>query len=117
VDLLKPVLGELRASGSTRASNRAWLGLNCNARDGRLVVLRVTDAGPAQAAGIVPGDVILAIDGAPIHDLAEFYRRLWNEGPAVRAVKLDVERSGGEKVQLTLQSVDRRTTIKHLDGI
>jgi S1-C subfamily serine protease len=117
VDLLKPVLGELRASGSTRASNRAWLGLNCNARDGRLVVLRVTDAGPAQAAGIVPGDVILAIDGAPIHDLAEFYRRLWNEGPAVRAVKLDVARAGDERLQLSVQSVDRRTTIKHLDGI
>jgi S1-C subfamily serine protease len=117
VDLLKPVLGELRASGSTRASNRAWLGLNCNARDGRLMVLRVTDAGPAQAAGIVPGDVILAIDGAPIHDLAEFYRRLWNEGPAVRAVKLDVERAGGDQLQLTVQSVDRRTTIKRMDGI
>jgi S1-C subfamily serine protease len=117
VDLLKPVLGELRASGSTRASNRAWLGLNCNARDGRLVVLRVSDGGPAQSAGIVPGDVILTIDGAPVHDLAEFYRRLWNEGPAVRAVKLDVERAGGERLQLTLQSVDRRSTIKHLDGI
>lgn len=117
VDLLKPVLGELRTSGSTRASNRAWLGLNCNTRDGRLVVLRVTDAGPAQAAGIVPGDVILAIDGAPLHDLAEFYRRLWNEGPAERAVKLDVERAGGDRVQLTVQSVDRRTTIKRLDGI
>ena len=81
------------------------------------MVLRVTDAGPAQAAGIVPGDVILAIDGAPLHDLAEFYRRLWNEGPAERAVKLDVERADGERVQLTVQSVDRRTTIKRLDGI
>ncbi|MEY2686416.1 MAG: hypothetical protein RL375_614 [Pseudomonadota bacterium] len=47
VDLLKPVLGELRTNGSTRASHRAWLGLNCNVRDGRLVVLRVTEAGPA----------------------------------------------------------------------
>ncbi|MEY2686417.1 MAG: hypothetical protein RL375_615 [Pseudomonadota bacterium] len=65
----------------------------------------------------MPGDVILAIDGAPLHDLAEFYRRLWNEGPAERAVTLDVERASGERVQLTLQSVDRRTTIRQLDAI
>jgi S1-C subfamily serine protease len=117
VDLLKPVLGELRASGSTRASRRAWLGLNCQIRDGKLVVLRVTDDGPAEAAGVLPGDVITALDGAPVHDLAEFYRRLWNEGPAERMVKLDLEHPGGVHQQVEVTSVDRRSTIRQLHGI
>jgi S1-C subfamily serine protease len=117
VDLLKPVLAELRASGSTRASRRAWLGLNCNERDGQLVVLRVTGDGPADAAGLQPGDVITALDGRSVHDLAGFYRRLWNEGPAEREILLDVARQGETGQQIVLHSVDRATTLRRADGI
>jgi S1-C subfamily serine protease len=117
VDLLKPVLAELRASGNTRASQRAWLGLNCQERNGRLVVLRVTGDGPAELAGVRGGDVITALDDGEVHDLPTFYRRLWGEGPAEREVKLQITRPGEASRQVLLRSVDRATTLLRADGI
>jgi S1-C subfamily serine protease len=117
VDLLKPVLSEMRTLGSTRASRRAWLGVNCVERDGRLVVVRVNEDGPAERAGLRPGDQILNLDGRPVHDLAEFYRRLWNEGPPARRVTLEIRREAGNTQRLELQSTDRLTTLKRPDAI
>jgi S1-C subfamily serine protease len=117
VDLLKPVLGELRASGNTRASKRAWLGLNCQERNGQLVVLRVSGDGPAELAGVRGGDVITALDGGEVHDLPTFYRRLWGEGPAEREVRLQITRPGEASRQVLLRSVDRATTLLRADGI
>ena len=42
VDLLKPILGELRARGLSRSSRRAWLGVNCAEQDGQVRVVRVS---------------------------------------------------------------------------
>ena len=51
VDLLKPIMTELRARGSSAASTRAWLGLNCQEQDGRVSVVRVSPTrAPASAA-------------------------------------------------------------------
>ena len=63
VDLLKPILAELRARGSSRDSSRAWLGLNCVEVAGQVHVVRLTPDSPAEAAGLEPGDVIVAVDG------------------------------------------------------
>ena len=41
-----------------------------------------TSPRPAARADIRPGDLILAIGGHPVSDLAEFYTRLWAQGPA-----------------------------------
>jgi len=66
VELLKPVLAEMQATGSTRASRRPWLGLSSGSLGGHLQVLRVTRESPAEAAGLRPGDVVLEIDGAKV---------------------------------------------------
>ena len=77
VDLLKPILGELRARGASRESTRPWLGLNCIEFEGQVRVVRLTPEGPAEEAGLQPGDAILAVDGIAIEDLASFYKTLW----------------------------------------
>jgi S1-C subfamily serine protease len=48
--------------------------------------------GPADQAGIEPGDVILAVNGEDVRGVADFYRRLWRQGPAGVVVKLKVLR-------------------------
>ena len=48
VDLLKPILDELQATGSTKQSHRPWLGVTSGEQDGRVVVVRVT------AGGLIP---------------------------------------------------------------
>ena len=76
VDLLKPILAELQRTGSTRQSHRPWLGLTSSEQDGRVQVVRVSKDSPAQSAGIASGDVVLAVDGATVATLEEFYRKL-----------------------------------------
>ncbi|MGA8514345.1 MAG: S1C family serine protease, partial [Burkholderiaceae bacterium] len=64
IDLLKPIMTELMQTGSSKTSRRPWIGLTCSDQDGRIQVVRAADEGPAQAAGLKPGDIVLAIDDA-----------------------------------------------------
>ena len=92
---LKAVLADLIASGRSTGPSRPWLGVYAEeSDDGRVVVLSLADEGPALAAGIEPGDIILSAGDVRVHGLADFYRKLWNgRGPGDR-VTLVVERDG-----------------------
>jgi S1-C subfamily serine protease len=116
VDLLKPILQELRSQGRSQASHRAWLGLNCTEADGHVTVIRVSRNSPAEAAGLRSGDQILQLDGAAVGDLADFYRRLWQGGDAEREIELQIARSG-QRQALLLRAVDRQDTLKRPQGI
>jgi S1-C subfamily serine protease len=116
VDLLKPILAELRTQGRSHQSARAWLGLNCAEVDGQVRVLRVNRGSPAEAAGLQVGDRILRLDGAEVSDLPGFYRTLWQGGAAEREVRLEIGRSGQPR-ELQLRAVDRQATLKRATGI
>lgn len=116
VDLLTPVFGELRSRGSSRLSERAWLGLNCVETEAGLRVLRVSTDSPADVAGLEPGDRIERIDGADVNSLAVLWKTLWSGGLPEREVRLDIVRDG-ERQTLKVQSVDRMKTLKRAEGI
>ena len=116
VDLLKPILPELRTRGAARDSTRAWLGLNCVEFEGRLRVIRLTPSSPAEAAGLEPGDQIVAIDGVTVSDLDTFYKTLWRAAPPERTVTLDVKR-GTALMRLEINAIDRVTTLRRPQGI
>ncbi|MCA1799190.1 MAG: S41 family peptidase [Xanthomonadaceae bacterium] len=69
------------------------LGMEVLMEDGVLRVIAPIDGGPAQEAGIRPGDVIVSIDGAPVQalDQAEAVRRL--RGPSGTSVSLQLQRA------------------------
>jgi serine protease Do len=115
IDLLKPILAELRARGSSRDSNRAWLGMNCVESDGGVQVVRVTRDSPADRAGLQPGDRILRIDGTEVAGLEALYKTLWRDPPE-REITLDVRR-GGETQTLKPVSTDRMKTLRKPQGI
>src|SRR2546423_2639101 len=50
IDLLKPVLDEMIATGRQKGGNRPWLGLSSLEGDGHIKVLPVSQSGPTQAA-------------------------------------------------------------------
>jgi S1-C subfamily serine protease len=115
IDLLKPILPELRERGMSQASRRAWLGVNCVEQGGAVRVVRVARDSPAEAAGLEPGDRILRIDGIEVTSLEVFYKSLWRNG-AERDVKLEVRR-GGTASEVTVHSTDRAQTLRRPQGI
>lgn len=116
IDLLKPILAELRERGASAGSRRAWLGLNCAERNGEVRVLRVAEGSPAEAAGLRPGDQIVAIDGTPVMTLEVFYKSLWRGDSPQREVQLQVRR-GGELQSIPVQATDRRALMRRAAGV
>jgi len=116
IDLLKPILGELRERGLSRQSERAWVGLNCIEQGGTVRVVRVSEDSPADVAGLLPGDAILRIDGMPVGRLEQLWKTLWAGSGAERAVSLEIQREG-ESRTLTVQTVDRAKTLRRARGI
>ncbi|MGB0630284.1 MAG: S1C family serine protease [Alphaproteobacteria bacterium] len=106
VDALKPILGDLIAKGRSSKKNRPWLGLYSEMFRGRLFVSRVPESGPAWAAGIRPGDMVLGVARKPVTDLADFYRKVWALGDPGVDVPLLVLR-GSKPAEMTVTSTDR----------
>jgi serine protease Do len=108
IDLLKPILGELRASGSSRASARAWIGINCVDTGGQIRIVRVNDDSPADVAGLQAGDRIVGLE--------QLWKALWAGTSPEREVKLDIVREGQPQT-LSVQTVDRAKTLKRPQGV
>ncbi len=115
IDLLKPILDELLAQGRSAQSKRAWMGVNCIELAGEVRVLRVSRAGPAEAAGLKPGDQIVRIDGQTVDSLQTLWHRLWGGGAPERDVALDILRDG-RSLRVPLHTVDRQSAIKQPEG-
>jgi len=115
-DLLRPVLAEMQATGRTRASIRPWLGLSSSEREGHVQIVRVDRAGPALAAGLHSGDVVLEIDGVKVKTLEGFYKQLWKRTTPDADVELTV-RQGAATRKITVHAVDRMTTLRKPEGI
>jgi len=116
VDLLKPILAEMQTTGSSKQSRRPWLGLTSVEQSGHVQVVRVTKDSPAQAGGIMPGDVILAVDDAQVATLEQFYKRLWAHPNPDDEIKLTVQQ-GTDTRTVTVKAVDRMTTMVKPGGI
>jgi membrane-associated protease RseP (regulator of RpoE activity) len=59
-----------------------------------LAVASVVDGSPAQAAGIRPGDIVVAVDGEPVADLVGYKRLI--DARAGKRIHLTVSRDGAE---------------------
>lgn len=106
IDLLKPMLGDLIATGKSTARPRPWIGINTQEVQGNVIVSRVSPESPADDANIRTGDVIVGVGGQPIKGQADFYTRLWGRGEAGTSIPLEVLR-GGRVETITVKSIDR----------
>lgn len=90
IDRIKPVLGEFIATGRASAKPRPWLGITSQEVQGKVIVTRVSREGPAEQAGLQPGDIIVGFGGEAIAGQADLYQRLWKSGEAGVEVSLEV---------------------------
>ncbi|UGA44205.1 S1C family serine protease [Bradyrhizobium quebecense] len=111
IDLLKPVLSDLRKFGRVDRPARPWLGMYTTEIDNRLVVVGVANKGPAARAELKTGDVILAVDGDKVTSQTGFYRKLWSLGAAGVDVPLTIYHEG-VTFDVTLTSIDRMKLLK-----
>jgi len=106
IDLLKSVLGDLLSEGRPSGPRKPWLGIYTEEVEGRLLVQRVADDGPAMMAGIKPGDIIAATGGKPVVSMADFYRKVWAQGEPGDVISITVIK-GADVHELAIRAADR----------
>ena len=111
IDLLKPVLDDIRKFGRVNKPARPWLGMFSTEIDNRVVVVGISTKGPAERAELKTGDVILAVNGEKVTSQIGFYRKLWSLGAAGVDVPLTVYHEG-VTFDVTLTSTDRSKMLK-----
>jgi len=111
IDLLKPILDDLRHYGRSKQPPRPWMGMMVQDTTDGLVVAGVYEGCPAARAGVQVGDRVLAVAGSEPESLADLFRKVWAQGPAGARIPLTLARD--EQVfEATLESVDRSTLLK-----
>ena len=111
INLLPPILDDLLKRGTVNKPPRPWLGVFSAESDGQVVVMSVAEGGPAAHAGLREGDIISEVRDGEVDGLADFYRKVWESGPAGIEVPLRVVRDGRE-TWLRVKSADRGSFLK-----
>ncbi len=111
IDLLNPVLDDLRKFGRVNRPARPWLGLYSTEIEDRIVVVGIAPKGPAARAEIKTGDVVVAVKGERVSTLAAFYRNVWALGRAGVEVPLTLYREG-VTFDVRVNSSDRAKFLK-----
>jgi len=111
IDLLKPILDDLRKFGRVNKPSRPWLGLYSTEIEDKIVAVGIAPKGPAARAELKTGDVILAVKGEKVSSLASFYRRVWALGQAGVEVPLTLYREG-VTFDVRVNSSDRQKFLK-----
>lgn len=106
IDILTPVMDEISIRGRRSAPPRPWLGMLVHDDHDTLVVVGIYRDCPADQAGLRPGDVVLRVDGQPVHNLAHMFRTVWSLGDAGVDVPLLVLRDAQLK-ETTVKSAPR----------
>jgi S1-C subfamily serine protease len=105
IELLKPILDELVATGSARSGKHPWLGITSQEMEGRVYIAKVQSDSPAERAGLRAGDILLTVGGERVGKLEDFYTAMWKG-----------RRPGDDIVLTVLQGTDvQRVTVKSID--
>jgi S1-C subfamily serine protease len=110
IEILKPILHDLVRGRPTQAP-RPWLGVLAQEFGQHVVVVGVSPRGPAARAELRAGDIILAVGGVAVATLAEFYTRLWGQGPAGATIPLRLQRDH-DVFEVEVRSADRTALLR-----
>jgi len=111
IDPLAPILDDMLTLGRANRPPRAWLGMYTTEANGRLVVAGLADGGPADVAGVRPGDLVLEVAQERVTTLPELFRKVWRLGPAGTEIPVTVARDGAP-VRVRIRSADRNDFLK-----
>jgi membrane-associated protease RseP (regulator of RpoE activity) len=116
IDTEIPVTAAVVDVGSTRLLTGNWdkrfsgnaqglTGINSERREDKVYVTKVRSGTPAEAAGVKPGDRILAIDGKQVDQLGHRARSFLLQGDPGSNVSLVLVSPAGERREVSLKRV------------
>ena len=111
IDLLEPSLPDLLQRGRPPGLPRPWLGMYTAQMHEGLIVSGLAEGGPADRAGVEQGDHVIEVAGERVADLADFFRKVWRQGPAGTEIRLTLARDGAP-AKVLVQSADRMDFLK-----
>ena len=111
IDLLKPICEDLITIGRPNRPARPWLGLYATEIGNSVAIVGTASRGPAHKSDLRAGDIVLAVAGTTVSDLAGLFRRVWALGEAGVAVPLTINREGNT-FDVSVRSTDRRRLLK-----
>jgi S1-C subfamily serine protease len=106
IELLMPIIDDICERGQRRTPPRPWLGLLVDDSQDRLMIVGVYRNCPGDNAGLKPGDLIVGVNGEPVDELGNLFRRIWRLGSAGTEIPLTVLRDG-EQFEAIVESADR----------
>ncbi len=109
--LLKPILEAMARTGRSPHPAPPWLGVYTSDENNRLVVGELAKDGPAERAGVRMGDTIVAVGDRRVSGLADFFRSMWQLGPAGTEIPLTLAR-GESLLPVRVRSADRSDYLK-----
>jgi S1-C subfamily serine protease len=111
IDLLEPILTDLVQTGRAARRPRPWLGMYASEQQSSLVVAGLSQPGPAEDAGIRPGDIVLEVAGERVASLPQLFRAIWKQGSAGTPIPLTIGR-GRERLNIQIHSANRDDFLK-----
>ena len=111
VDLVGPLVADVMKLGRSSVPPRPWLGMYMTEIADHVVVHGLARNAPADAAGVHLGDIVVDVAGERVTGLADFYRKIWRQGPPGTAVALTLARDG-EVVRTQVRSADREDYLR-----
>jgi S1-C subfamily serine protease len=109
-ELLPPILDDI-ARGKPAHEPRPWLGVYAQAFESHVVIWDVSADGPADRAELRRGDIVRAVSGQRVSDLAEFYTTMWAQGPAGASIRLTLQRDR-DIFDVDIRSADRASRLR-----
>ncbi len=93
IETVKSVATEIIKHGKVP---RGWLGVDIETKEFSIFVTRVIENSPAHKSGLLPKDIILEFNNAPVKNYAELLRRVGSASPNTEVI-LKIHRDGREK--------------------
>ena len=111
VELFTAIQADLLRYGRRSGLPRPWLGMYTDEGAEGLVVTGLAPGGPAEKAGVAPGDLVVEVAGDRVAGLAELFRKVWRRGPAGTTIRLTLAR-GGAPLAVDVATIARADSLK-----
>jgi len=114
VNMFKPVMLDLMDHGRPKGPDRPWVGFHTNELDGKIRIVRITAGGPADQAGLKPGDAIVGLDGKTVKSMEALFRQIRKRGDAGVVIPLDIVTEGKGDIRVRRVDVHSQSRYKWL---